>query len=163
MMNNRRNRPTSRRAHRRRGGVLFEFVMILPLFLFMMMLVMDGARLLLVSSAMSDATYRAARAGAVAGGADMGNSSQLAFNQALGEIPGAHAAGGANATVVRGSVCSNAQPYVEIRSEYQVELLTPMLGGLFELATGQGSSSSWLDNGYLNMDSVAVARCEIAQ
>lgn len=153
-----KHRPT-----RTKAGSLLEFMLILPIFLFLFLLLLDGSRLLLVSGALSDATYRSARAAAVSGGASFGDTANVAFDQAISEIPGASTAQQPTLSVVRGSICSNADPYVEVKADFAVELLTPGLGAMASWITGEPNSSPLLAGGSIRMDKTAVARCEVAQ
>lgn len=148
---------TRRRSSRSKAGLLLEFTMLLPITLILFLLLVDGARVLLVSGAVSDATYRSARAGAVVGGAQFGETSFKAFDQALDEIPGGSLAQQPNLEIVNGAICTNFEQYVEVTSRYEIKLLTPGLASAFNLF-GQNSS-----NTNLALSTTAVARCEVAQ
>jgi Flp pilus assembly protein TadG len=144
------------RNRRRKAGLLLEFVMLLPITLILFMVLVDGARVLLISGAVSDATYRSARAGAVVGGASYGDVAGEAFAAALDEIPGGSLAVNPEMIVVSGERCSAFESYVEIKSTYTVDLFTPGLAAAF------GFLDRETDGGGLRLDSTAVARCEVA-
>ena len=144
-----------KRCSRRKAGLLLEFVMLLPITLILFMIMVDGARVLLVSGAVSDAAYRSARAGAVVGGAGFGDVSEQAFEQALSEIPGSGIAQNPEINIVAGGICTNTDQYVEIQANYSIQLLTPGLAAAFNFFDNDSGSQ-------LRLDSTAVARCEIA-
>lgn len=158
-----RIRHRSRTSRTRRGVVLLEFVLTLPMFLFMMLFVIDIARVMMVSGAVQDATYRAARAGATYGAASTGDvtPSNDAFEQALDELPGGSAADITSFTIMRGEVCTASEPYVEIQVAYSVEMVTPGLGALLNIAGGDGDGLFPSDSRY-QLTSTAIARCEVA-
>lgn len=161
-------RPTMSRVRgrsRRRGAALLEFVLIFPMFLFLIAFILDMSRLMLISGAVQDATYRSARAGATVGGGELPDGrtiSQDAFDEALDELPGGDAVQASDVVVVRGDVCQLSDPYVEVHVGFTIELLTPGLGRLLDLSAPGGDSGVDIP-GSFTMESSAVARCEVAQ
>ena len=151
------------KSRRRRAVVLLEFVLTLPMFLFLVLFVIDVGRVMMVSNAMQDSTYRAARAGAVYGAAEAGgfSPSRDAFDQAISELPGASAANIENFRVVRGRTCTVTDPYVEIDVEYSIEMITPGLGALLQMASSKPSDDPF--SGEYEVTSNAIARCEVAR
>jgi Flp pilus assembly protein TadG len=152
------------RHRRRRATALLEFVLILPLFLFLTLFIIDASRMLFVKGAMSDVSYRTARAGAVVGGAGTATSgpSRTAFDAAVVEVPGADSAERLTLQITRGQTCTVADPYVAIDVSFRLRLLTPGLAQLLDFSTGSTTGSSGaLASGQFEMSSSAIARCEV--
>lgn len=150
-------RPRQRRS---RATALLEFVLLLPMFMFLMLFIFDVSRVLMVSGVAQDAAYRAARAGAVYGGADPDGSrpALAAFNQATRELPGGGSLQNARVEIVRGSECiSTAGEYVEIRVHYDIDMVTPGLGRLLNGINGLPADGAY------HLSSTAIARCEVAR
>jgi Flp pilus assembly protein TadG len=146
---------------------MLEFAIVLPLMMFLLTLMVDVGRLFMVSYAMQDATYRSARASAVAGGAAArtptgGEVYRDAFYQALDEIPGSDQVEGTpNPVVVTGQFCSTLAPndqFVTVSSTYDVRLITPGLGTLLNLAGG--NTSAFLSS-TVSLTSASLSRCEV--
>ena len=125
---------TAVRRRRRRATVLLEFMLILPLFLFMTVFAVDMGRMILISGALNDAAYVSARAGAQRG--DAGNvengPARNAFDRAAQMIPGANMTENAEFRIVQGR-CTDANSYVVIEVVQQVDFITPGLGRLLGL------------------------------
>ena len=164
----RRNSNMNRvRGKRRHATSMLEFVIVLPMFLVLILFIVDMSRLLMVHSAMQEATYRAARAGAVYGGSrtpDGARVSQRAFDKAVGETPGSSSAENVQFLPGSGQVCraSGLDLYVEIGARYRVDLITPGLGGLLNVMSGPDQHNNILDADSFTMDTFSVARCEVA-
>jgi uncharacterized membrane protein len=143
--------------HRRRAAVLIEFVMVLPLFLFLAVLAVDAGRWMLLRSELQDATQQAARAGAQVGGARLvvGDGlgwSEYTFNQALDAY--GFSADGRTFAVESGATCnsSGSDRYVTVTATYQVS--NPLTPGLTSLLKG-------VNMGPITLRATSVALCEI--
>jgi Flp pilus assembly protein TadG len=153
------------RRTRRRGVTLIEFAFVLPILLFLMAFMVDMGRLLMVSHAMQEATYRSARAGAIAGGANISaganqSVSREAFDRALSEIPGADQVSGPPTLLVdSGGLCTKEgqNQFVTVSTTYNVRLLTPGLGTLLTIAGGDGAQVS----ASYNLKATSLSRCEV--
>lgn len=150
---------TRRGQRRTMAATLLEFVLLLPMVLFLMLFIFDMSRVLMVSGTAQDATYRAARAGAAYGGADPDGTqpSREAFNLTLDELPGGSGVVEPLFVIEAGTVCDLGDQYVEVRVDYGVDLMSPGLGRFLNIMNGEG----WSDGGF-RMSSSAVARCEVA-
>jgi Flp pilus assembly protein TadG len=175
----RRLSPPRPRHRKRLGTAMLEFALILPIFMFMMVFVLDMGHLVLMSGAIQDATFSAARTGAQLGGGGVDGSSGGAIvctngaacqsgstwqtlNQTAQQIPGYGSLGELKRmTVVKGARCAatGSDTHVVVRSEYSTELLTPGLGGLLSLFSGKSNN---LDGDW-TLTATAVARCEIVR
>lgn len=141
----------------RRAAVLIEFVMVIPLFLFLAVLAVDAGRWMLLRSELQDATQQAARAGAQVGGANkvVGDGqrwSEYTFNQALDAY--GFAAAGRTFNVSSGASCSSSgiDRYVTVSTSYQVS--DPLTPGLTSLLAG-------FNMGPITLKATSVALCEI--
>jgi len=167
-----------RNGQRTRAAAMLEFVLIVPFALALMFITIDVGRLVMVSTAMHDASAAAARAGARQGytghnpagtsqpcqeNARTGNPSYDAFCEAARRIPGAtirrfEILSPESATSQLGRTCrrggSNSNIYVTIRGTAEVELITPLLSQLLRTD---------LDGLGDRVVSIATARCEIAR
>lgn len=155
------------RTAKKRAVSMLEFTLLLPMMLFLVAFVVDIGRLMMVSNAMTDVTYRTARAGAVAGGGDVVVNGQTvtkeAFGTALAEIPGANQAFNIKGpNIETGSFCKSTgdDRYVKVSTDYSVTLLTPGLGGLLSLA---GGGDGGVLPGTFNMNATSVSRCEVVR
>jgi len=144
---------------RRRAAVLIEFVMVIPLFLFLAVLAVDAGRWVLLRSELQDATQQAARAGAQVGGAavavgDGQRWSEYTFNRALNAY--GFSAAGRTFAVVSGATCNSAEAspdrYVTVTTSYQVT--NPLTPGLTSLLNG-------FNMGPITLRATSVALCEI--
>lgn len=147
---------------------MLEFIIILPMFLFLIVFMVDMGRVIMVATAVQEATYRSARASAIAGGADLlvtdsqgglGSVSDAAFFQALEETPGGRSAENISLSTVSGGRCEQSEPnnFVTIQATYDVKFLTPGMGGLLRLA---GGGTTELGTSY-SLQAVSVSRCEV--
>jgi hypothetical protein len=136
---------------------MLEFVIILPIFLLLIVFIVDVSRLLMVNNAVSTATYRAAREAAIRGGADVLCVQERCFvgtfNQTLNEVPG-----GSVANITQGSLkassgnrCSVSDRVVTVEVSYSLNLLTPGLATVLGVGSG----------GWEGVSVSAVARCEV--
>lgn len=142
---------------RRRAAVLIEFVMVIPLFLFLAVLAVDAGRWMLLRSELQDATQQAARAGAQVGGGEVivGDGqrwSEYTFNQALDAY--GFSAAGRTFDVASGATCtsSGSNRYVTVTATYQVS--DPLTPGLTSLLEG-------FNMGPITLRTTSVALCEI--
>ncbi len=148
----------ARRPRRRRGSVMIEFALLLPMFLFFIMFSIDAGRLLLLRAELQDATQQAARAGAQVGGASRnGEVSRAAFNQAIDLAPGLETSKVSVFQIIEGANCTVANPYVSIRTEYNASLVTPGLGAVLRLVsrTAAAPPGTW------TLQAVSTSRCEV--
>lgn len=136
-----------RRRRGRRATVLIEFMMILPLFLFLTLFAVDMGRMILVAGAMNDAAYVSARAGAQRGAAGdpQTGASRTAFERAVSAIPGASSTENTEFRIVQGS-CTNENSYIVIEVVQEVDFITPGLGsllGMVDRSEGSDIGRSW--------------------
>lgn len=174
---------TPGRTRRRRGATLIEFVLILPLLMFVALFAVDMGNVILVNGAMQDATYTAARAGAQVGGASLmpngtypcgtrssgsscsSGASYEAFREAATHVPGyaSKQISGARMKVLTGGKCvaqattARSDNHVTIAVTYQQKLITP---GLAILMNWSGAD---IDDGSWNMEVTASSRCEVVR
>lgn len=160
---------------------MLEFALILPIFMFMLLFTIDMGHLILMSSAMQDATYAAATTGAQVGGAgiDTSGSGMLVCNNgttcragstyrsltsSASQIPGYGKLGSLDSStpmvIVHGATCvdDGVNDHVVIRTKYSTSLLTPGLGALLKMMSG--SSNGVSDNGWV-LTSTAAVRCQV--
>lgn len=141
----------------RRAAVLIEFVMVIPLFLFLAVLAVDAGRWTLLRSELQDATQQAARAGAQVGGGnalagDGQRWSEYTFTQALDRL--GFSPSGRTFAVMSGKTCSSVgqDRYVTITTSYQIS--NPLTPGLTSLLEG-------FNSGPITVRATSVALCEI--
>lgn len=132
---------TNRRiiSRRRRGTALLEFVMILPIFVFMILMSVDLGRMMLNYGAVSDASYIAARAGAQYGTASPAGrpGSKAAFANALAGMPGINEAE-ASLRIINGN-CGSEVSYIVVEGSYPVKPFTPGLSAMLGVLNGTES------------------------
>lgn len=145
-----------RRTRTRRGSVMIEFALMLPMFLFFVLFSIDAGRLMLMRASLQDATQQAARAGAQVGGALQNNVSLSAFDEAVELAPGMDPSR-AVIVVLAGNRCTAGQKYVTVRSTYEAQLATPGLVSLLRMISNgsTGPSGGWV------LRATSTARCEI--
>lgn len=153
---------------------MLEFALILPIFMFMLIFAIDMGHLVLMSGAMQDATFSAARTGAQVGGAGIdasGSGSVVCANgqpckvgstynslkDTAAQIPGAGNLDKLTMKVMKGAVCKDGvNDHVQISSTFQTQLLTPGLGPLLNMMGGNGENwDTW------TLSATAIARCEV--
>lgn len=164
-------RPGRRRPRRRarRGGILLEFALILPLALALITFSVDMGRLVMARTALQDAVNVAARTGARTGNPgpfpsgkpctadvtpDAGAVSYNAFCQALSGTS-LVAADSVELLGPTGGVCrrgADATLFVTVSAQARVSYVTPGLSALLGLA---GDAN--------NVRVTATARCEVAR
>lgn len=171
---------TRRVRSRRRGGVLLELVLTIPISVALIFLSIDVGRLVLVKSYLHDSAAVAARAGARTGdlglvrsatGSELcgtnvreGSNVYRAFCEAADSIPGGEISSfrveltDQDGKVADGaSYCQTGYLYVQVTAEGDVDYLTDIFknaGGVLGLKLpGLGD---------IAITSVAVARCEVA-
>ncbi len=134
----------------RRGTVILEFVIILPLLIFLTFFAVDLGRLILLKGALADATYLAARSGAQYGDAYQDGNAEKTFN-------GSIAVGGSpedfTFEVVR-SRCTANNAYIETHATQNVDLITPGLGALLGALD---------DDPSFTLDAKAIALCQVVR
>lgn len=156
---------------------MIEFAFILPIFMFLLLFTIDMGQVILMSGAMQDATFSAARAGAQVGGASVdartgttvcgrtgacsSGSTYRTFARAADQIPFAATKSATKLSIRSGGVCTTtgADSHVGIDVTYNVRLLTPGLNSMLGLMNGTngGKDADWA------MKATAVARCEIVR
>lgn len=149
----RSSRPRLITRRRRRGAVLIEFVLILPLFLFLCMFSIDMGRLVIIAGAVNDATYVAARSGAQRGDAFEDDNAQIAFERARSSIPGASALEAPELVIVQGR-CTSSNSYIVVEAAQEVPLITPGLGRLVGMVNQEPT---------FTVSSQATVLCEIVR
>lgn len=148
--------PFPRASRRRvRGVVMIEFMLLLPLFMFICLFTVDLGRLVVVSGAVNDATYVAARSGAQRGSATEGDNAQITFEKTIKNIPGAAKLPAAEFTVIDGD-CTTSSSYIVVEARQSVPLITPGMNELMNVFTG----GSLQNPGYM-VSSRGVVLCEI--
>ena len=147
---------------RRRGGVLLEFVLILPLFLYLTLMSFDVGRLMVTYGALTDSAYVAARSAAQVGADTKAMAEGVAgpaFDQAISGVPGIS---GAAVKVVDTGFCSSAsgkeRPYIEVQATSTVRLMSPGMG---RLASALSSEDAAKQSNGLQMASTAQVLCEV--
>lgn len=144
----------------RRGTQILEFALLLPLFLFMLLFSIDMGRMVLISGAVHDAAFVAARAGAQVGdtGPNPGGASARAFASAVEIVPGAEQS---RASVLEVSGACQ-EPYnlnVRVKVSYRVQFITPGLTTLLGMVNGErrAPEGDWI------LPAVGIARCEVVR
>lgn len=176
-------RMAMRRQGRSRAATMMEFVLILPLMLFVVLFTVDMGNVIFVNGTMQDAAYSSARAGAQVGGGSMTTdgrfpcgttktstscrqgASWTAFNAAVQNVPGytSKQISGAQMQILTGGKCtaaatpSRSDNHVTVKVTYNHKLLTP---GLSVLMSWSGSK---IDNGAWAMSVTASSRCEVVR
>jgi uncharacterized membrane protein len=156
----------TRRTRKRRGSVMIEFALLLPLFLFLILFSVDAGLMFLVKSELQDATQQAVRAGAQVGGAGLlcSDPGKTAFTTSVNGSVTLKAAGFEGGDPCSGisfdaSICTDTPSgmYVSATTTYSHHLITPGLGSLLELATGTSNNLP----GQFTMTANSSARCEV--
>lgn len=149
-------RPAQRR--RRRGTVMLEFALLLPLFMFLVLFTVDVGRLTFYMGALNDATYLSARAASQYGSTGPANSgiSATAFRRAIEAVPGM-ANGSERIQIVGTGVCTDATSFIDIDGTYRYRFLTPGLSELARLSSQYDTRSGW------QISASASVRCEIVR
>lgn len=159
----------------RRASTMIEFAFILPIFTFMLLFSLDMGHLVLMSGAMADATFSAARTGAQVGGAGYdvtsGNlvctggtcqsgTTYASLMSTVSQIPGYRSlVSGTAMSITSGARCqAGTNDHVSIKTTYTAQLATPGLSALLGMFNGGNSAPS--DKNWA-LSSTAVARCEI--
>lgn len=156
---------TSRRAgvRRSRGAGMLEFALILPIFIFMCLFVIDVGHVMLMSATAQDGAFVAARTVAQNGGNDGGGTgnahSGLAWDSFSDTMNGAPAVtdeqlNKAYFAVTSGNQCASSgwNSYVRVKASMTVPLLTP---GMWHLIGAAGNPNGW------TITARGMARCEI--
>lgn len=151
MIRRRLNQKKSRAA-----GIL-EFVLVLPFFLVLMILVVDLGRAMMLHTEVNSALNATARIAAVQGGVDNlaagDNQTGLrsTFESQYRPTSGVPAE---DITVSSGSsptLCSPANPHVNLEAQFNMRLITPFLDRMIEAFSGEFAIST-----------TAIARCEVS-
>ena len=165
MRSSRVSLPQHSTNRRRRAAVLLEFVFTLPFTLIFLMMIIDIGRMYLAAGALNESTWRAARAAAVAGGADIAASGASqstpggtvptvlddAFHRSLAENQAGENIDAATIVALQPS-CSSASDIIRVTAKASIPTLTPGLGVLL----GVGENGDW------GVSVAAVAQCETA-
>lgn len=156
-MSSSRRTPASRRTRtRRRGAILLEFMMVLPMFLLLMVLTVDLGHLMFVYGATEDATYSAARAAAQAGGASTGQA-QTRFNTSIASLPAINASA-SSLNLIDGEC--RIDPIIKVEGSVTIKTITPGLDALFTLVSGKSATTGL--NGF-TVKTQAIVLCEVTQ
>ncbi len=134
-----------RAKSRRRGSVLVEFALLLPIIMLFIAFSIDAGRYLNAHSNATEITQAGARAVAQTGG----QIDQDALNVELGVDAGVQL------VVVDGS-CTQASPYVSVTGSGQY----PSFFARTARAMSFGATGTFMEN--WSFDTTATARCEIA-
>lgn len=163
----------------RRAATMLEFALILPMFMFMMMFTLDMGHLVLMSGAMQDATFSAARTGAQVGGAGIdtratgqgavcpngepckSGSTYRSLMESAAQIPGYNRLGKVESMkVVHGAVClDGANDHVQIKVTYSTDLVTPGLTSLLKMVAADKGPTPNYD--HWTLTATGIARCEV--
>lgn len=164
----------------RRAATMMEFVLILPVLLFVTLFTVDMGNVILTNGAMQDAAYSAARSGAQVGGGGLVPSTGRypcalnvsctqgvaydSFKESVQNVPGfskkvfdgakMQLQSGSRCTAAGGSVPNN---HVTVKVTYTQNMVTP---GLTWLMSWTGSNVA---DGKWNMSVTAVSRCEVVR
>ena len=172
-----RGRTAGRRGWRR-AATMIEFAFVLPIFMFLLLFTIDMGQVILMSGAMQDATFSAARAGAQIGGASYdartgtavcassgrcsAGSTYRTFQRAVEQIPFASQNTVKGMSIRHGGTCATrgANAYVEVRTSYAVRLATPGLNAMLDVVKGSSASGG---DGAWAMSATGLARCEVVR
>lgn len=144
MIRNKLNRKRSRAA-----GIL-EFVLVLPFFLLLMMLVVDLGRTMMVHTEVNSALNATARIAAVQGGASrLPDGLEATFNEQYTPTSGV-SSDAVTVDATGETICSPGAPHVSLEAEFSIDLITPFLDQIVEGFTGE-----------FTVGTTAVARCEV--
>jgi len=175
-----------RRTHtilsKRRGAVLLEFVLMFPMFVYLIMFSFDIGRAVVTYGALTDGAYVAARSNAQIGLADPDVAIQ-AFNASAGSVPGIGCAGGPSAepatvcsdTKAEGASapqltvgvrdngsspvvgpCTTGWSFVEVSVSKQFEPLSPGVGAVIGIVDEA-------DGGAVTINAKAQVLCEVVR
>jgi hypothetical protein len=175
-LRSRRLAPGSSRL--RRAVTQLEFALVLPAFLFLMLFTVDMGHLILVSGAMQDATFSAARTGSQIGGAGLdgqsgalacpgsgtcsGGSTYGSLTSSADQVPSVSGEGKIESMeIVHGAICRNSSPdnHVVVRVVYSTHLLMPGLTTMLNMVSGRAPAP----DGAWTLTSTAAVRCEITR
>jgi Flp pilus assembly protein TadG len=158
---------------RNKGSLMLEFVLLLPFALFLITFSVDMGRVVMVATGLHDSVSVAARAGARQG--TIGTTRSIpsnacsnavylpqdtvynAFCQSVNAMPGFTAASFTIITPTSTNCERDINPkssrmFVTVRASAKVDYITPGLGALIGIVTGQG----------MEITQTGVARCEVA-
>lgn len=171
----------ARTSRRPRGATMIEFVLILPVLLFVTLFTIDMGNVILTNGAMQDAAYSAARSGAQVGGGALVPStgtfqctlktscrtgvSYDSFRESVAGVPGysSKVFTDAKMQLLSGARCTSRagasvpNNHVTVKVTYTQRMLTP---GLTWLMQWTGSD---IDDGKWQMSVTAVSRCEVVR
>lgn len=142
----------------RRAATFVEFAIVLPIFVFMMLFTIDMGTVILMSGAMNDSSFSAARAGAQKGGGELGGVSEATFNEALKQIPfSATLHETKDFSVVTGKTCTRNDRIVTVKVTYGLNLITPGLDSMLRVMSNDDTAGI---DGFV-LTAHGVARCEV--
>ena len=141
---------------KRRGSVMVEFALILPLFVFLSLFAVEAGRLMLVRAELQDATQQAARAGAQVGGGNVRVAGEVwsnrAFVSALDNSSMNLDSGTATFVVVAGGRCSPSDRFVTVRGT--IAPPPSILPGLYAMIGA--ANPNW------SLTATSTALCEVS-
>lgn len=151
---------------RKKGGPLIEFVLVLPLMLFLFVLIFDIGRFTMANTAISDAASVGARAGARIGapGGGTGNCTSLGPVSNVSYRAACEAARNfqvgwkvQNVRIERpnGGICRIGDPYVIVEVTGEMSYFNPLFSGLAILSPGGYNFGAITQKG--------IARCEVVR
>jgi Flp pilus assembly protein TadG len=128
----------------RRGQALVEFALALPLFILLVVGIVDGGRLVFINNSLSEAARDGARWGSVQGRSADAAGRTLIQNETLARMTGVPAPS-VVVTCERGgatTVSCRTNDILVVRVQSQVPLVTPLLGSLLGPPGGPTLSST---------------------
>lgn len=167
--------PTRRpRNGGRRGVTMLEFVLTLPILMYIIMLILDMGMVIVANGTMQDAAYAAARAGAQVGGASYSQAtnsfpcgaksaecrtgaSYNALTATLAQSPSGRASNPRMAITSGGICTTSSDTYVTTKVTYDHKLMTPGLAKLIGWSGGVADGSAW------KMTTTGTSRCEVVR
>lgn len=155
-------RRTADPARERRGASMVEFALLLPFILFLALFAVDLGRVVVMTGAVNDAAYTAARAGAQSGqpGHDNSGIARDALDRALHDHPLLDPDNFVSFSVTP-TVCraTGQDRYVDTQMRYDVNLLTPGLGDLIGVTVDRQGEN----DGTWQLTGRATALCEVVR
>jgi Flp pilus assembly protein TadG len=139
---------------------MLEFVILLPVLVFIMVFTIDIGHIIFLANALQDATYASARTGAQIGGACVAScpansAAQTTFDQVVSGIPGHPPLSTVTWTPKTGLLCSatGANSEVSIKTSLPITFVTPGMYTLIHSVLGRVPALS----------ATGVARCEVSR
>ena len=137
--------------------------MIAPLFLFLCLFAIDMGRLIVVSGALNDSAYVAARSGAQRGDAFVADNAEKAFENAITAVPLlGNSTTPASFSILQGR-CTSTNSYIVVEARKEVPLITPGLGPLLGVFQGDGGPGALAPGRAWDVTSRGSVLCEIVR